>query len=299
MTAPGMCAPRVRCPAVTSGGIFRLPQQAYAPRNSGPPQWRSDGPVEGIPALDSLAREGSEGGAVAIPAEASSSRLVRGRERRNIDEPMERRERKTTDSDARQAASPASARDGKLGDWGSRTGWLIRRAPVPPRSCPDPEIPASFTILSSTCKSAPFLGGEQRATVHGSERPGAPRALRAALRPGCPYVPDGVDLVGAKNAWLFEAHPQSSPSPLSGISAPKLDAFVYRDGGRGKGEDGSGRTQAAAPPHLTTESVGEWAGDGRQSQAKSKKEAGGGRRGHAFCLEKDGSARRRGSTNNA
>ncbi|KAJ7830936.1 hypothetical protein B0H14DRAFT_3464485 [Mycena olivaceomarginata] len=39
--------------------------------------------------------------------------------------------------------------------------------------------------------------------------------------------------------------------------------------------------QAAAPPHLTTESVGEWAGDGRQSQAKSKKEARGGRRGHA------------------
>ncbi|KAJ7690155.1 hypothetical protein B0H14DRAFT_2652512 [Mycena olivaceomarginata] len=64
---------------------------AYAPRNSGPPQQRSDGPVEGIPALDSLAPEGSERGAVAIPAEASSSGLVRGREHRNIDEPKERR----------------------------------------------------------------------------------------------------------------------------------------------------------------------------------------------------------------
>ncbi|KAJ7357961.1 hypothetical protein DFH08DRAFT_953168 [Mycena albidolilacea] len=170
--------------------------------------------------------------------------------------------------------------------------------PAPPRLV----ILATFLARSRLSSHSP-----QRATVHGSERPGAPRALRAALRPGCPYVPDGVDLVGAENAWLFE----SSPSPLSSISAPKLDAFKthahcahlaavrthggWRDGAEEAAEERrrarSGVCafgQAAAPPHLTTESVGEWAGDGRQSEGKSKKEAGGGRRGHAFCLEKNG-----------
>jgi hypothetical protein len=45
---------------------------------------------QGIPALDSLACEGSEGGAVAVQQKPVAA-LIHGRERRNINEPKERR----------------------------------------------------------------------------------------------------------------------------------------------------------------------------------------------------------------
>jgi hypothetical protein len=99
-----------------------------------------------------------------------------------------------------------------------------------------PRPVASFFPLSTTCNHA-----RQRKTR------GAPRApsgaeARMSIRTGWGRLGRREECVAIRSTTptlivsiCAQAHPQSSPSPLSRISAPKLHAFVYRDGGRGEG----------------------------------------------------------------